>query len=428
MERLLEKCRESLDETLIKITVSNPRKAEEIRKFTLRPVLLKGRLVFQMERFTKTQAFQENLDREQTMEKLAGLLPLYKQVQVQTRAGDWTALINKKGQASFRTAPERIRISQQTPAWRSKADGRASSGELSFSGDLSSSGDLSLSCGRTLSHNRPKRHIFREGMQIPFLCDLGVMTSDWQVRRSKYAKFRQINRFLEFIEDVLPHLPRDRQMTILDFGCGKSYLTFAVYYYLREMQGYDLRIIGLDLKKEVIADCNRLAQRYGFDRLKFYEGSIEEYEGVSRADMVITLHACDTATDYALVKAINWGAKVILSVPCCQHELNGQMAYDALWPITDYGILKERFAAMATDAIRAECLKEAGYETQILEFIAMEHTAKNLLIRAVKKEKAGTPETGRPGEKQEQILEFCRSFGVAPTMVALLEKERERNR
>lgn len=384
MDDLMNKLEESLNENLLEITVSNPRRSEEIKKYSIRPVLIKNCLTFQMERHTKTQVFHENLDKRQTVEKLTDILPLYKQVQIQTVTEEVTALISKKGRASIRTAAKK----QTGDACR-------------------------------LMHNRPKHYILEEGKKVPFLQDLGVMTAEGKIVRTRYDKFRQINRFLEFIEDVLPHLKREKEITILDFGCGKSYLTFAVYYYLRELQGYDVRIIGLDLKKDVIRKCSRLAEKYGYEKLKFYEGSIEEFEGVDHVDMVITLHACDTATDYALYKAVRWGADVILSVPCCQHELNKQLSGDRLRPVTDYGILKERFAAMATDAIRGGLLEGVGYETQILEFIDMEHTPKNLLIRAVKGKHASA-------EKWNKTLEFCESFGFKPTLKTLLEEERGR--
>lgn len=319
-----------------------------------------------------------------------------------------TALINKKGRASIRTVAKK-------PAAKIVPGGKRSDRitPAAFAGERSAPDLIRL------LHNRPKHYILEEGKPVPFLQDLGVMTSEGKIVRTRYDKFRQINRFLEFIEDVLPHLKRDREITILDFGCGKSYLTFAVYYYLRELKGCDVRIIGLDLKKDVIRKCSRLAEKYGYEKLKFYEGSIEEFEGVSHVDMVITLHACDTATDYALYKAVHWGADVILSVPCCQHELNQQLSGDSLRPVTDYGILKERFAAMATDAIRGGLLEGMGYETQILEFIEMEHTPKNLLIRAVKGKRASA-------EKWEKTLEFCESFGFKPTLKTLLEEERGR--
>lgn len=385
MEHLIKKIEEHLDKELILMTISNPRKAQEVRKYSVRPVLLREQLLFQVTASTKTQVFHENLEREAVLEKLSEILPEYKQVQVQTERGDFNALLNKKGKAT-------VKITR-----KEQAEG--------------------ILAARNLSHNRKKRYILEEGRPVPFLIDLGVMTKEGKIVRSKYDKFRQINRFLEFIEDILPHLPKDREVTILDFGCGKSYLTFAVYYYLRELKGYPVQIIGLDLKKDVIRHCSLLAESYGYEHLHFYEGAIENYEGVSQVDMVITLHACDTATDYAIYKAVHWGAQVILSVPCCQHELNGQINSENFDPVADYGILKERFCALATDGIRASLLESLGYETQILEFIDMEHTPKNLLIRAVKGKK--------PSQKKwEEVEQFCEKFQFNPTLRTLLEKER----
>ena len=257
-----------------------------------------------------------------------------------------------------------------------------------------------------LSHNRKKHYILEEGIPVPFLRDLGVMTEDGKIVRTKTDKFRQINRFLEFIEDILPQLDKERELTILDFGCGKSYLTFAMYYYLHELKKYDIRIVGLDLKEDVIEHCGKLAEQYGYEKLTFLVGDIADYEGVDQVDMVVTLHACDTATDYALAKAVGWNAKVILSVPCCQHELNIQLSdpgrrkdgnggemtgavSETLAPVMDYGLLRERFAALVTDGLRAKYLERMGYETQVLEFIDMEHTPKNILLRAVKKVSSG---------------------------------------
>ena len=236
-------------------------------------------------------------------------------------------------------------------------------------------------------HNRKKNYILDEGQVIPPLVDMGIFTGEGKVVKSMYDKFRQINRFLEFVQDILPKLPKGREINIIDFGCGKSYLTFAMYYYLKELNGFDIRVIGLDLKQDVIDHCNQLARKYGFEKLAFYHGDIASYEGVDQVDMVVTLHACDTATDYALAKAVRWNASVILSVPCCQHELNRQMKNDMLEPVLQYGLLKERMAALYTDGIRAEILENHGYRTQILEFIDMEHTPKNVLIRAVKEGK-----------------------------------------
>ena len=382
MKALLEEIKRYLDENLAGMTISNPRKAEEIKKYTIRPVLLRGQLVYQSAGYTQTQVFHKNHDRQELLAWLEQTLPLYKQFQLRHQQMELSALINKKGEANIK---------------RKKLTGTEQPAQI------------------RLSHNREKRYILREGEDIPFLRDLGVMTKDNKIVRSRYDKFRQINRFLEFIEDVLPDLPEGRELTILDFGCGKSYLTFAMYYYLKIMKKYPIRIIGLDLKKDVIRHCSKLAEAYGYDRLSFQVGSIEEYDGVDQLDMVVTLHACDTATDYALDKAIRWGARIILSVPCCQHEFHKQMKNDQMAPITDYGILQERFSALATDGIRAKLLEAMGYDTQILEFIDMEHTPKNLLIRAVHRNPSSR-------SKLEEVRTFAQNYHVEPTLLKLIDE------
>ena len=269
-----------------------------------------------------------------------------------------------------------------------------------------------------MTHNRTKQYLLPEGEPVPFLVKLGVMTPEGKVVKAKYDKFRQINRFLEFIEDITPVLAKDREITMIDFGCGKSYLTFAMYYYLHERKGYDLRITGLDLKEDVIAHCNRLAKEFGYEKLNFLTGDIADYEGVTQVDLVVTLHACDTATDYALAKAVAWNARAILSVPCCQHELNRQIKNEVLQPVLRYGLLKERMAALITDGLRASMLEEQGYRVQVLEFIDMEHTPKNILLRAVKE-----PEKIRRGDaagKQEELERCMASLHVTPTLEKLL--------
>jgi SAM-dependent methyltransferase len=268
---------------------------------------------------------------------------------------------------------------------------------------------------KELSHNRKKRYILEEGTAIPFLVDLGVQTKEGKIVNSRYDKFRQINRFLEFIQDIVEALPKGRELTIVDFGCGKSYLTFAMYHYLKVMKGFDIRVIGLDLKEDVIAYCNELKEKYGYDKMSFTTGDIKNYTGVDAVDMVVTLHACDTATDYALEKAVKWGASVILSVPCCQHELNYQMKNEELNTVFKYGLLKERIAALVTDGLRAEMLEQCGYDTQVLEFIDMEHTPKNILIRGVKRNKVREADF----EKYEKC---CKALEVTPTLYTLLKK------
>ena len=356
MEELQKLFETVLNKDFIRAVISNPREKGGIVKVKIRPLELKGQLVFQFESFTAKQAFHKNLDRDAAVQELSGCAGEFRQMQIETADAEYTVLISKKGKATIKRKQRR---------------------EKAQAADL--------------SHNRQKRYILEEGKYVPFLRDLGVMTEDGKIVRSRTDKFRQINRFLEFIEDILPQLDRDRELTILDFGCGKSYLTFAMYYYLHELKGYDIRIVGLDLKADVIRHCGRLAEQYGYDKLTFLTGDIADYDGVDQVDMVVTLHACDTATDYALAKAVGWNAKVILSVPCCQHELNAQFSAGGgsgdglLAPVMDYGLLRERFAALVTDGLRAKYLERAGYETQVLEFIDMEHTPKNILLRAVKR-------------------------------------------
>lgn len=367
---------------LISGTISNPREKGGITKVKIRPMLVKEKLVFQFETFENNQAFHENVSAEEAVEKVQQYMEQFKQLQMMTKTVNYTILISKKGKVTVQ---------------KKGVKGEAKKVDL--------------------SHNRSKKYILEEGVKVPFLYDLGVQTADGKIVKSRFDKFRQINRFLEFIEDILPQLAKDKEVTILDFGCGKSYLTFAMYYYLHELKGYDIRIIGLDLKKDVIRLCNELSEKYGYEKLKFLEGNIADYTGVDEVDMVVTLHACDTATDFALAKAVGWNAKVILSVPCCQHELNGQIQSDMLAPVLKYGLIKERMAALITDALRAEYLEGEGYDAQILEFIDMEHTPKNILIRAVK--------TGKKKENKEEIKNCEKQLHVSPMLGRLLEDKGE---
>lgn len=383
-----------INERLNQIVLSNPVEKDRIQKVKVRPMLLKGALTFQAEEFTKTQAFHKNLSGEELKNYLTQMLSsAFKQAEVLSELGSATVLVSKKGTMTVKTRknpPAKI----QTGVEKSQTD-----------------------LLEKLQHNRQKRYVIPEGHPVPFLVDLGVQTAEGKIVKSRYDKFRQINRFLEFIEDILPKLDKTRENVIIDFGCGKSYLTFAMYYYLHEMKGYPIRIIGLDLKKDVISHCSKLAEHYGYDKLQFYHGDIASYEGVDHVDMVVTLHACDTATDYALEKAVRWGAKVILSVPCCQHELNKQMNNDLLEPVLHYGLIKERMAALYTDALRAELLEQQGYRTQILEFIDMEHTPKNILLRAVYE--------GKLKHNEKEIQEILQFLQIQPTLYQLLGKKTE---
>ena len=268
------------------------------------------------------------------------------------------------------------------------------------------------SCKVDNQNNRQKNYILNDGDHLDFLVEQGVMSSNYRVKADMQHKFRQINRFLEFIKDIESYLPNDRPIHIIDFGCGKSYLTFAVYHYLHNILKKDIYIHGLDLKEQVIIDCNSLAKKLNYDNLFFEIGDISTYNCPYDVDMVMTLHACDTATDYALYNAIKWNTKVILSIPCCQHELNKQIKNEDFSSIFKYGIIQERTSSLFTDALRANILELQGYRTQILEFIDIEHTPKNLLIRAIK--------TGSPKKDWTKVDNFVEKFSIDPTLYRLL--------
>lgn len=365
---------------LIQMVISKSRIKDGPSKVKIRPILLKDKFIYQATETVGPKVLHTNYERQELIEYIGELMEeRFMQLQWEGQYEDDLVLVSKKGHLTTKVKRHACKKEQAA-----------------------------------LEHNRRKKYLLAEGTAVPFLVDLGVMTPQGKIVSTKYDKFRQINRFLEFIEDILPRLDRGRELTILDFGCGKSYLTFAMYYYLRQLRHFDVRIIGLDLKEDVIQHCNELAQSYGYEKLKFYTGDIASYEGVRQVDMVVTLHACDTATDYALAKAVYWGAKVILSVPCCQHELNGQIRNEMLSPVLSYGILKERMAALITDGLRAQLLEGVGYETQILEFVDMEHTPKNLLIRGVY--------TGKK-KNLEKTRRCIEELHLNPTLARLLEEQ-----
>lgn len=363
----------------VRIIISKPADKEaEFRKITITA----KKSGYQIEKLTQKQAFHENVlfaqaDTLKTRcaEWLAGE---YAQLNAWSEGQEFLVMVSKKGRVSMtkkRTGsfkPEKISV----------------------------------------EHNRKKEYIFNEGDYIEPMVDMGILTKEGKIVRSMYDKFKQINRFAEIIDDVIKN-KNYKHLNIVDFGCGKSYLTFILYYYFTEVKKLDITMTGLDLKADVIEKCNAAAKKYGYDRLKFEVGDINGYKSDTPVDMVITLHACDTATDYALFNAINWNADMIFSVPCCQHELNKQMESEKYSILTKYGLVRERTAALMTDAIRANLLEYCGYKTQLMEFVDFAHTPKNILIRA---EKTGV----RRRESLEEVERLTDEFKLEPTLYRLL--------
>lgn len=358
-----------LNKQLIAATISQPRaKSNEVKRVKLKPIEIKNmyhiQLEYQYERILK----HDNIPLEEFTKTLDDLFEQFRQIHADFLSEKVQAQLSKKNKVMWK--------SEKTDAAKPV----------------------------NLSHNRKKNYLLDENTSYPFLIRLGVQTEDGKVKKQKYDKFKQINRFVEFIDDALDYLPKDRPVRILDFGSGKSYLTFALYHYLKVEKGLDIRVTGLDLKKEVIEECAKIADDLGYEQLEFLVGDINDYNDETAVDMVVTLHACDVATDMALARAVKWGASVILSVPCCQHELNRQLNAPGLDIMLKHGLIKERFAALATDSIRAEILNMVGYEAQLVEFIDMENTPKNILIRAYQTGKKPTKEQIEGYQQFKQML------------------------
>lgn len=360
------------NELLYAILSSPHDKAAKCKKITLRPFIVNQSISYQITEFHGTQALHKNLSREACQSFLEEQIQSnFKQSLFCAKQSDYQILNNKKRITILKKPPSKTTIS--------------------------------------LTHNRQKEYLLNE--DAPFLLELGITRPDGKIKPDKNHKYRQLNRFLELIDDVLPHFKTKKKLHIIDFGCGKAYLTFALYHYLVNLKKYEVQILGLDLKEEVIAFCQKLAEKLGYSGLEFKVGDINKYSMTDPLDMVISLHACDTATDAVLEKAIRWNAEVILCVPCCQHELIKQVSSTSLSPLLQHGILKERFAALVTDAARAQLLEILGYQTQVLEFIDLEHTPKNLLIRAIKR---ASPKD--PKDDLQAYANFKHALNITPSL------------
>lgn len=366
------------NDTLTGAALSRPRRSDPSRpsRVTVAPVTIGGTLRYRFTVHFAKRSIDENLVPQAALERLSRLLGAeFRQGLLQSPDADWQVLLGGKGARILRRPPSR-------PA-------------------------------AALSHDRVKRRLLPEGTPVPFLVELGVMTPVGKVRARRYDKFRQVNRFLELVEDVLPSLPPGK-LRIVDFGSGKSYLTFGLHHLLTVVHERDVEIVGLDLALDVVRRCEELARSLDADGLRFEVGDIGGYDALTGVDLVVSLHACDTATDDALDRAVRAGVPVILTVPCCQHELLPQLAHPGLAPLLRHGMLRERFAADVTDAARAQLLGAAGYDVQVLEFVELEHTPKNVLLRAV----------SRPGrDTAKAMLEyraFAAELGIDPALGRLL--------
>jgi SAM-dependent methyltransferase len=359
------------DDVLLRAVLSKPRSGELPRKVTVEPIELRSGTAFQFAAQLADRVTHENLAPDEARQRLGLLLADYGQGLLQTPGADWQVL----GE----------RVLQRPPTRREAPRG----------------------------HDRRKHYLLEEGRAVPFLVELGVMTAEGKVRRSRYGKFRQVNRFLELVDDVVPSLPSEGTLRVVDFGCGKSYLTFAIHHLLTDLHGREVEIVGLDLKDDVIEACSSLARQSAAEGLRFEQGEIGSFDAGEKVDLVVSLHACDTATDEAIAQAIRWQADVILAVPCCQKEAYRQIESALLAPLLRHGLAKERLAALVTDTLRAQLLELEGYRTQLVEFVPLEHTAKNVLIRAVKGAPAGA-------EMRRAYEELRDALGLDPALERLL--------
>jgi len=370
---------------LIKATISNPVKKTEAKykRIQISRKLIKNTEAYQIEKFTDKQVFHQNVNASELKECILKDLEVYKQINIMSEGSSFEIKFNKDRDFIINKSKNEINN------------------------------------GNTLSsNNRKKDYILKEGTNIPVFVELGIFTKEYKVVNSKYDKFKQINRFVEMMDDMLKDYHKE-EINIIDFGCGKSYLTFIVYYYMTQIKKIKANIVGIDLKADVIMHCNELSDKFNYSNLKFVVGDINGYRAPFAVDMVISLHACDTATDYALYNAITWNSEMIMSVPCCQHEINAQITSDDLCALIKYGIIKERTSALITDALRGCMLESEGYKTDLLEFIDIEHSPKNILIRARKKNVS----KDKREKSYQEARRLSEAFGLNQTLMKLLEEK-----
>lgn len=384
MEDTIKIINEICKDNIIKVVISNKKNKEiKYNKIAFQLKEKNNKEYYQIEKFTDKQVFHENIEIKDLSNKMLEYMKEdFKQLNAWSNNTAYDVKISKKGKV--------------------------------FLGKKKNNNENVVNKG----HNKEKNYILKEGMIIQPLIDLGVFTKEGKVVNSKYDKYKQINRFIEIIDDEIKKNNYE-ELTILDFGCGKSYLTFVLYYYFVEIKKINVKMIGLDLKEDVIKKCNEIAKKYKFDNLHFELGDINGFKYNNKVDMVITLHACDTATDYALYNAIKWNAKMIFSVPCCQHEFNHQMKAESLDILNKYGIIQERVAALMTDSVRGNLLECVGYKAQLLEFIDISHSPKNILIRASKYNLS----KDKKEKSLQQVQALMKEFNFNPTLYNLLKED-----
>ena len=389
---LFELIKNIQDDKLIKIVFSD-RKSGDFNKVIIKPIILKSAKNIQIESFKDNKAFHKNIDLN-NLQELEDILKEYidnfKQILLQIEGSDISFIRKKENFSRKEKESNLIKTSNE--------------------------------------HNKKKQYILNEGDKIDFLIELGLMSVEGKILKSSFNKFKQINKYLEFIDDVIEELKAKKLITnhinVLDFGCGKSYLTFALYYYLKNYRkDLTFSIVGLDLKKDVIEFCNKLAKKLNYENLEFLNGNIKDYNKSKEVDLVFSLHACNNATDYSLEKALSLDAKAILAVPCCHHEFFEKIQknknsefYNTLKIMADNGVVLDKFATLATDSFRSLSLELCGYKTKMIEFIDMEHTPKNILIKAIKSKSSNLKEKLIEYNKLKEFL------GIKPLLEDLIKK------